>query len=120
MTAPLVTLRIRLRQALLQRVEALGAELDVSPAGFIEFAIENELGRQEATRMEEQAALEQLQASVLATGQSLSIQHDAEADELVTCQLCLRAIPRGSTVDGPLLCDGCYALARGPHAPAPG
>lgn len=118
MAATLVTIRIQLGRPLLERIEEAGAQLDVSPAGFMQFAIENELARQEADRMEERAALEALHAGVLAGGQSLSIHHDAEPSGLATCQLCLREIAHAARVEGPLLCDRCYALAQGDRAPA--
>jgi hypothetical protein len=118
MAATLVTIRIRLSRPLLARIEAAAAQLDASPAGFMQYASENELARQEAARLEEQAALEQLRESVLASGQSLSIHPDAEPAGEAACQLCLREIPHATRVEGPLLCDACYALAQGDRAPA--
>lgn len=118
MPAPRVTLRLQIARDLMQRIQGLSHELDLLPSDLIEQAIMAELERHEAQHRREQAHLDALQHSVLAGGQSVHIATDAEPDEHAFCQLCLRAIARPQRVDGPLLCDACYALAQGQGAPA--
>ena len=117
MAEPMVTIRIRFPQAELDRIEAEGRRLDLSPAGFVQYAIENELARLEAAHLEEQAALDALGAAVLSGGQAARIVTDVEPGSMANCQLCLREIPQAAPVEGPLLCDACYTLAQGSRAP---
>jgi len=111
-----VTIRIQVARELMERLQDISHHLDVLPSDFIEQALVNELGRQERLRRTESATLDALQRTVLAKGQSVSLEADEEAGEQATCQLCLRVIPRGRGVDGPLLCESCYALAKGEGA----
>jgi hypothetical protein len=116
MATPRVTIRIQVERGMMERIQELSHHLDLLPSDFIEQAIVSELGRQESQRRAESATLDALQRNVLAQGQSVTIHADEESADTATCQLCLRVMPRGSRVDGPLLCDACYALAKGDRA----
>ena len=113
MPVPMVTIRLQVGQHLVERIQEMSRYLDVTPANFIEYAIQSELGHQEQQRRQEHLTLDQLRQRVLEAGQGVSIHLDEESDEHTTCQLCLRVIPRGRGVEGPTLCDACYALAKG-------
>jgi len=113
MPVPTVTIRIQAGRQLMERIQEVSRHLDVTPANFIEYAIESELSRQETDRQLEHVALDQLRQRVLDAGQGASIHLDEETGEHATCALCLRVIPRGRGVDGPMLCDACYTLAKG-------
>jgi hypothetical protein len=118
MPAPSTTIKIQAGHKLMERIQAVSGYLDVTPANFIEYALEAELSRQESHARLEHAALEELRGSVLAVGQSVSIHDDAEHAEHDICQLCLRVmVPRGQGVEGPLLCEECYQIAKGDRAP---
>lgn len=120
MTAPAMTIKIRAGHRLMERIQEASRGLDIAPADFIEFAIENELSRQESQHELEEAALAKLRQEVLAAGQAVSIHSDDESDETETCQLCLRVMPRSTAVEGPLLCEDCLRLAKGGRGPAVG
>lgn len=117
MSAPRVTVRLRVARELMDRIQEASHDLDVLPSDLIERAVIAELNRHAATRRREQTTLEALQRSVLAGGQSIRIETEAENPERAVCPLCLREIPRPRRVDGPLLCDACYALAQGERSP---
>jgi hypothetical protein len=120
MPTPVVTIKVQAGARLMERIQAVAEYLDVRPANFVEFAIENELSRQESQHALEQAALVQLREEVLASGQAVTIHNDDEPGDHDTCQLCLRTMPRSTGVEGPLLCDDCHRLAKGGHGPAVG
>lgn len=112
MPTPVVTIRVRAGHRLMERVQECARHLEITPSSFIEYAIESELSRQESDRAHEHRTLDALQRNVMASGQSVSLHHDDEGPDHDTCQLCLRPMPRGAGVDGPLLCDDCHALTR--------
>lgn len=113
MAAPRVTLRLLIGRDLMERIQTASHELDLLPSDLIERAVVAELSRFEIQRHRERSAIEALQRSVLAEGQSLRIENEDVEIGNAVCQLCLREIPRPRHVDGPLLCDACYALAQG-------
>lgn len=118
MAAPFMTIKIRAGHRLMERIQAAGRGLDLTPAQFVEHAIESELARQENSAQVEGRTLAALQQNVLDAGQAVSVHHEAETGEHATCQLCLKVIPDTPGVEGPLLCTECYNLAQG--APVPG
>ena len=117
MPAPAVTIRVKAGHRLMERIQEACRRLDVSPGNFIEFAIENELSRQETASAQENQTLSELQQRLLNEGQLVTIHKDEMDDQHEdVCALCLREIPATSHVEGPLLCDSCHALAKGAGA----
>ncbi len=114
MPAPSYTIKVKVGSALMERIENACGYLEVSPARFLQFAIENELHRQEVNRIKEEIALEEIRQNILGAGQTISfgIEEDEEAGS-AHCQLCLKRVARRHHVDGPLLCDECYRVAKG-------
>ena len=85
------------------------------PAKFIGFAIESELQRHETQAIREDITLEEIRHGILAGGQSITISDEEEDEgEEAACELCLTPIEKPKRVEGPLLCDACLELARGP------
>ena len=98
------------------RIRKACEELEVKPANFIEFAIGNELERHETQAIRENITLEEIHKGIMATGQSLEIHTDEE--DLSACELCLTPIETPRKVHGPLLCNDCMELAKGPNLDA--
>jgi len=117
MAAPWKTLKLRLPPRLARRIEAMGRQLDVNAEQFAQFALGEELARQERALGQEQAKVEAVRRRVLAAGQSAELYHAEEAGEHGTCELCLQTLPPGPHYDGPVLCDACFALAQGIRLP---
>lgn len=117
MPAPAVTIRVKAGHRLMERIQEASRRLDVSPGNFIEFAIENELSRQESELAHENQTLSALQQRLLNEGQLVTIHKDEMVEEHEeVCALCLRPVTGESGVEGPLLCDSCHALAKGAGA----
>ena len=112
MAAPFVTIKVRTGRKLMDRIEAACRYLDVTPANFIEYAIEGEVGRQEKNQLKENITLEEIRSNILGVGQSLTIIEE-EGAEVTNCQLCLKEIPWRDDVEGPILCEDCHSLAKG-------
>ena len=119
MAAPFVTIKVRSGRKLMDRIEATCRYLDVTPANFIEYAIEGELRRQEKNQLKEDITLEEIRHNILGVGQSLSLVEE-EGGEVTNCQLCLKEIPGRDDVEGPVLCEDCHSLARGANLTALG
>ena len=115
MAVSFVTIKVKAGFALMTRIREVCSYLDVTPANFIEYAIQNELHAQENHRIKEDIALEEIRKGVLASGQSMEAGGDDEGEALSVCELCLSPVEKPlKEVQGPLLCDNCMALARGP------
>lgn len=117
MAAPFVTIKVRSGRKLMDRIEAACRYLDVTPANFIEYAIEGELRRQEKNQLKEDITLEEIRHNILGVGQSLSLVEE-EGGEVINCQLCLKEISWRDDVEGPVLCEDCHSLARGANLTA--
>ena len=116
MAAPLITIKVKAGEQLMERIKKVCKELEVVPANFIEFAIENELQRHETQALREDITFEEIRQGILDQGQSLEIQMDDE--EMSACELCLTPIETPRKVHGPLLCNDCMELAKGPNLDA--
>lgn len=114
-----VTIKVRVGQGLLQRLRAVSRAVDADPGEFIATAIEDALRLQEAVQRREAATFDTLEERLLAEGQSMSFHVSGEPDDEAECELCMRPVLRGTRVEGPLLCDDCYALAKGNGVSAP-
>lgn len=113
MAASLITIKVKAGIQMMDRIKKVCKDLEVKPANFIEFAIENELQRHETQAIREDITLEEIRKGILATGQSLEIHADGEDQS--ACELCLTPIETPRKVQGPLLCDDCLELAKGPR-----
>lgn len=113
MAAPMITIKVKAGQQMMARIKKACEYLEVKPASFIEFAINNELERHETQAIREDITLEEIHKGIMATGQSLEIHTDEE--DLSACELCLTPIETPRKVEGPLLCEDCLELARGPR-----
>lgn len=112
MTAALVTIKVKAGENLMKRIRKVCQDLDVLPANFIEFAIENELQRQESQTLREDITLEEIRQGILGPGQTMHIHTEDEGPSV--CELCLTPLETPKQVQGPLLCDNCLELAKGP------
>lgn len=121
MAVPLITIKVKAGAQLMNRIRKVCQDLEVKPANFIEYAIESELQRCENEALREDITLEEIRKGILAQGQSIEI-HIGEED-FSACELCLTPIETPRKVEGPLLCDDCLELAKGPRmdgaSPAP-
>ncbi len=115
MAGRFVTIKVKAGIALMKRIHEVCSYLEVTPANFIEYAIQNELQAQEAHRIKEDIALEELRSRVLASGQSMEAPAEEAQENAPVCELCLAPVekPRRK-IQGPLLCDNCLDLAKGP------
>ena len=110
------TVKVKIGQNLMERINKVSEFLDVNPANFVEYAIDKELQQQEQHRLREDITLEEIRKNILAVGQELSPDfHESHGEDTVpgACQLCLKPISQPEKVDGPLLCDACLSLAKG-------
>ncbi|MEE8435524.1 MAG: hypothetical protein V3S64_12120 [bacterium] len=113
MAVPLVTIKVKAGEQLMNRIRKVCQNLEVMPANFIEFAIEHELQRHETQALQEEITLEEIHKGIMVKGQSIEI--DTGDEDLSTCELCLTPIETPRKVEGPLLCDDCLELAKGPR-----
>ena len=113
MAVPLITIKVKAGEQLMDRIRKVSKNLEVMPANFIEYAIESELQRCENEALREDITLEEIRKGILATGQSMEI-HTGDEDQ-AACELCLIPIETPRKVEGPLLCDDCLELAKGPR-----
>lgn len=111
MTAAMVTIKVKAGQALMKRIEQASQYLDVTPANFVEYAIERQLEEQEFHRIKEDITLEELRSNILHTGQTLALVFEDE--EVSHCQICMKELPGSPAVEGPVLCRDCHSLAKG-------
>ena len=114
----MATIRIDVEGKLRERMSDVCDYLNVSPESFTEYAIEQEITRQEIHRIKDEITIQEINRNILNEGQSLQIpldeEHEALYRHLHTCQMCLREFDRPLvTVQGPLFCDQCLALAKG-------
>jgi hypothetical protein len=119
MSAPFSTIKVKAGHHLMERIEEICRYLEVTPAHFIEYALASELTRQEAHRVKEDIALEEIRRNILGAGQSVGLAPEQEYDDTTQCQLCLKPIPRKEGVEGPLLCEECLSLAKGARLEPP-
>lgn len=115
MAAPLITIKVKAGEKLMERIKKASKELEVVPANFIEYAIENELQRHETQALREDITFEEIRKN-MGEGQSLEIHMDDE--DISACELCLTPIETPRKVHGPLLCNDCMELAKGPNLDA--
>jgi predicted DNA-binding protein len=111
MTAAMVTIKVKAGQELMGRIEQASKDLDVTPANFVEYAIERQLEEQEFHRIKEDITLEELRSTILHTGQTLAIV--TEDEEVSHCQICMKELPGSPAVEGPMLCRNCLSMAKG-------
>ena len=95
----------------MERIEEASKHLDVTPANFVEYALERQLEEQEFHRIREDITLEELRSNILHTGQSLAIV--TEEEEVSHCQICMKEVPGTFSVEGPVLCRTCLSMAKG-------
>jgi hypothetical protein len=112
-----LALKIHLRGPLAQRVEEVCAQLELTPEGFVEYALEQELTRQEIYKIKDEITIQEIDRHILGQGQTLNItsaEEDAALPRLATCQMCMHEFERpADLVEGPLFCEDCLAMARG-------
>lgn len=113
MPTPTFTIKIKAGSALMDRIRNVAGYLDVTPAKFVEHAIESELRHQEAHQIKEDITLEELRKNVLSSGQSLEFSVDSEEGGVHYCDLCMKALPESGGFEGPTLCEECHNLAQG-------
>ena len=111
-------MQINLEPQMAQRLNSISGYLQISPAGFLEYAIEQEIARQEIHRLKDEITIQEINKNILGDGQSFPIQLVNENKELnrqiSTCQMCLVEFDQPlDLVEGPWFCDDCLALAKG-------
>jgi len=112
-----LAVKIHLRGSLAERVGNICAQLELTPAGFAEYALEQEVTRQEIYKIRDEITIQEIDRHILGKGQTLNIplaEEDRALPRLATCQMCMHEFesPPGR-VEGPLLCEDCLAMARG-------
>lgn len=113
-----MTVRIRLGPHVVERMQEICEYLNLSPAAFAAYAVEQEVNRQELNRIKDEITIQEIGKYILKEGQSLNIDVEVEGDggplSLATCQMCLRDFtsPTGG-VEGPTFCRECLSLAKG-------
>ena len=104
-------------RSLMVRIREACANLRMTPIAFIEYAVEQELNRQEIIRVKDEIAIQEIDRHILEDGQSLSVEVGglADADGHATiCQMCLREFRSPvAGVEGPIFCNECLSMARG-------
>ena len=111
-------MQINLEPRMAQRLNSISGYLQISPEGFLEYAIEQEIARQEIHRLKDEITIQEINKNILGDGQSFPIQLVNENKELnrqiSTCQMCLVEFDQPlDLVEGPWFCDDCLALAKG-------
>ena len=115
MVTPRITIKVKAGAALAKRIEEIAKKLDVSPSSFVEYAIAQELDRQERILTQENITLGKIRDDILRGGQELALSID-EAEEGLFCELCLVPVPaEAKKFQGPTLCENCHKVAQGPH-----
>ena len=113
MAAPVFTIKVKAGRNLMERIQEICKYLEVSPANFIEYAIDNELHSQEVHKVQDDIAIEEIRQNILGSGQVLTFAPEEEDADYDVCELCMKHFPKGKEVEGPLLCDQCLSLAKG-------
>ena len=112
-----LAVKIHLRGSLAERVRIVCGQLDLTPEGFAEYALEQEVTRQEICKIKDEITIQEIDRHILGQGQTLNIplaEEDAALPRLATCQMCMHEFESPqSRVEGPLLCGDCLAMARG-------
>jgi hypothetical protein len=112
-----LAMKIHLRGSLAERVGSVCGQLELTPEGFTEYALEQELTRQEINRIKDEITIQEIDRHILGQGQSLNVpsaEEDAALPRLSTCEMCMREFESPpNRVEGPLLCGDCLAMARG-------
>jgi len=111
MVTPRITIKVKAGVTLAQRIEEAAKKLDVSPNSFVEYAISQELDRQERLLAQEHVTLTTIRDDILRGGQELHL--SVAEDAGTNCELCLKPLPpEAEKFDGPSLCDDCLKVAR--------
>jgi hypothetical protein len=112
-----LAVKVHLRGSLAQRVGEVCAHLELTPEGFAEYALEQEVARQEIHKIKDEITIQEIDRHILGAGQTLNIplaEEDAAFPRLATCPMCMHEFERPAAhVDGPLFCEDCLAMARG-------
>jgi predicted transcriptional regulator len=112
-----VALRLQIRGTLAQRVEEICDQLQLTPEGFAEYALEQEVTRQEIHRIKDEITFQEINRHILGEGQTLNVplaEEEEALPRLETCQMCMREFERPvEQVEGPMFCSDCLAMARG-------
>ena len=111
-------IRFQLNPRLTERVQAVCEYLNLTPEGLAEYALEQEVTRQEVYKIRDEITIQEIGKNILGEGQSLQIQVGDDNDELTrhltTCQMCLKEFNQPlDPVDGPLFCRNCLDMAKG-------
>ena len=114
----LVKIRTKIPGGLLERLDDLVENYDVSRADFLRSAIEHEIKRREIEALREEIAILEINATALKEGESLAIDESGEISVVTSenerCELCQTELgPITRKFDGPLFCEECVALAKG-------
>jgi hypothetical protein len=114
----MTSIQIELRHELIERAEELCQYLNIDLESLAEYALEQEITRQEIRRIKDEITIQEINRNILGGGQSLNVllreEHEALYRHFHTCQMCLREFDRPLvSVEGPLFCDDCLALAKG-------
>ena len=112
------SIRIDLEGKIAERMDDVCEFLRVTPESFVNYAVEQEITRQEIRQIKDEITIQEITRDILGNGQSLQIPLGEEEEALYrhlhTCQMCLREFDRPLVnVEGPLFCEQCLALAKG-------
>ncbi|MCH8881953.1 MAG: hypothetical protein IIA41_00485 [SAR324 cluster bacterium] len=113
-----IPIRFKMSPHLAERVRAVCEYLNLTAEGLAEYALEQEVTRQEVYKIRDEITIQEIGKNILGEGQSLHIQVRDENDELnrhlTTCQMCLQEFKHPlDKVDGPLFCRDCLDMAKG-------